>query len=280
MAQMDALDRAQVALEGLSVGDAFGEQHGAPTTGGLWKWTDDTAMALSIVETLALFARIDPPRLAETFARRYVADPGRGYGGGAHQVLTAIAEGADYDQAAKLLFDGEGSCGNGAAMRAAPLGAFFAGDLEQTVNEAINSALPTHAHPDGIAGAVAIAVAAAMVFDGERDPAQLLALVNAYTPVGPTLAGLQRAATMLDASVVEAASVLGSGQRVLAEDTVPFAVWCAATHLNDYEAAMWACVDAGGDLDTTCAMVGGIVVGATGLAGIPPAWRAAREPFA
>jgi ADP-ribosylglycohydrolase len=35
----------------------------------------------------------------------------------------------------------------------------------------------------------------------------------------------------------------------------------------------------GGDIDTTCAIVGGIVVGAVGLAGIPADWRASREPL-
>ena len=34
-----------------------------------------------------------------------------------------------------------------------------------------------------------------------------------------------------------------------------------------------------GDTDTICAMVGGIVVGTVGLAGIPADWRAAREPL-
>jgi ADP-ribosylglycohydrolase len=49
------------------------------------------------------------------------------------------------------------------------------------------------------------------------------------------------------------------------------------THLADFAEALWACGSAGGDIDTTCAMVGGIVVGAVGVAGIPAEWRAARE---
>jgi len=66
---------------------------------------------------------------------------------------------------------------------------------------------------------------------------------------------------------------------VMAADTIPFAIWCAATHLVDYVGALWSCGEVGGDTDTTCAMVGGIVVGAVGLEGIPPEWRAAREPL-
>jgi hypothetical protein len=39
------------------------------------------------------------------------------------------------------------------------------------------------------------------------------------------------------------------------------------------------CGSVGGDIATTCAIVGGIVVGAVGLAGIPADWRASREPL-
>lgn len=65
----------------------------------------------------------------------------------------------------------------------------------------------------------------------------------------------------------------------MAADTVPFALWCAVHFLADYEAALWCCCDVGGDVDTTCAMVGGIVAGAVGIEGIPVLWREAREPL-
>ncbi len=289
---MHAMDRARLALEGLSVGDAFGEQflHAGPATraqiagqrvppspGRRWTWTDDTAMALSILEVLAARGTVDPDALARAFGRRYRAEPGRGYGGGAHQVLGELAAGAPYEVTAQALFGGQGSCGNGGGMRAAPVGAYFAGDMDAVVAEATRSAAPTHAHPDGIAGAVAIAVAAAAVVAGERDPRAVIAQVVARTPPGPTRDGCQRALPMLRADHVTVAAELGNGSRVISSDTVPFAVWCAATHLADYAGALWACTEVGGDIDTTCAMVGGIVVGAVGLAGIPAAWRAARE---
>jgi ADP-ribosylglycohydrolase len=65
----------------------------------------------------------------------------------------------------------------------------------------------------------------------------------------------------------------------MAQDTVPFAVWVADRFLDDYPAAIAACIAAGGDVDTTCAIAGGIVAAHTGVAGIPPAWLAAREPL-
>lgn len=71
----------------------------------------------------------------------------------------------------------------------------------------------------------------------------------------------------------EAAYVLGNGSRVTAQDTVPFTLWVAAHHLDDYRAAITTCVKAGGDVDTTAAIVGGIIAAA------PPRWRDEREPL-
>jgi ADP-ribosylglycohydrolase len=82
---------------------------------------------------------------------------------------------------------------------------------------------------------------------------------------------------MLRAEHYTVAAEVGNGSRVLSADTVPFAIWCAATHLADFGGACWACVEVGGDIDTTCAMAGGIIVGAVGLAGIPDGWHTSRE---
>lgn len=290
---MKPVDRARLVLEGLSVADAFGEQllHAGPNTRGIavgnrsapvgrrWMWTDDTAMAISIFEVLEATGGIDPALLAAAFARRYVEDPARGYGRGAHEVLSEIARGVPYDVAARALFGGEGSCGNGGGMRSAPIGGYFADDLGAVVDHAARSAAPTHAHADGVAGAIAVAVAAATVFAGERDPRALLDTVIARTPAGPTRTGLVRAIPLLRAEPLSVATELGNGSGVIAADTIPFSVWCAATHLADYAGALWACAEVGGDIDTTCAIVGGIVVGAVGLAGIPEAWRTSREPL-
>lgn len=82
-----------------------------------------------------------------------------------------------------------------------------------------------------------------------------------------------------NASVQFAVSVLGNGVRLFAQDTVPFALWCAAAHLSNYEEALWLTVSGLGDRDTTCAIVGGIVASHIGTGGIPPAWLKSREPL-
>lgn len=291
LAEGARIGRARLALEGLAIGDAFGEgffvgdesvaidliaRRVVPD--GSWRWTDDTAMAITVTEVLVRHGRIDADALATGFARRYAADPARGYGAGTHQVLGAIAQGVPWGRASRLGF-ADGSKGNGAAMRSAPVGAYFAGDAARIVEAARLSALPTHAHIDAVDGSIAVALAAgyaAAIGDGHR-PSGLLAFVVGHLSPGVIAEGVWRARDLGDVTPQEAAAVLGSGRRVLAEDTVPFALWCADRHLGAFEEALWATVAGLGDRDTTCAIVGGIAACAGTIDDLPPTWRARRE---
>jgi ADP-ribosylglycohydrolase len=66
---------------------------------------------------------------------------------------------------------------------------------------------------------------------------------------------------------------------VIASDTVPFCLWCAARHASSYTDAIWTTVSGLGDRDTNCAIVGGIVALSAGRDSIPPGWLKAREPI-
>jgi ADP-ribosylglycohydrolase len=281
----------------LSVGDAFGERFFGTESVVLsriaarslpaspWFWTDDTAMALSVCQVLEQYGRVDSDALAMRFASAYRRDPRRGYGGTAQEILMAISLGAPWREVAAEVFDGQGSMGNGAAMRAAPIGAYFADDLEAAAEQAGASAAPTHAHAEGVAGAVAVAVAAALACRvrmgrAQSSPAAFLSEVTARTPPGATQDGLARACGLaLESEPFQAAALLGSGRNVTSADTVPFSLWCAARHLNDFEQALWSTVSGLGDRDTTCAIVGGVVALAVGEAGIPRGFVEAREPL-
>lgn len=270
------------SLTGLSVGDALGAQSFvsridvADPPPGPWPWTDDTEQACCLVAVLAE-GDFDRDAFADLLGRHH--DPYRGYGPGAVVMLREIREGLPWPIAAAAAFDGQGSAGNGAAMRAAPLGAWHADSLAHAAAQGARAAEVTHAHLEGIAGGVAVTVAAAVAtagrLDGLRPP--LLRAVTAHTPEGRVRDGLIRAGRLQD--VAEAAYELGNGARAMARDTVPFAVWVADRFLDDYPAAIAACVRAGGDVDTTCAIVGGIVAAYTGPTGIPSPWLAAREPL-
>ncbi len=235
-------------------------------------------MALSIVETLRAHGEIQQDALAAAFAKRFMADPYRGYGKGAFALLGRIAKGEDWRIAAPKLF-GHGSYGNGAAMRAAPIGGFFSGDPSRAASEAQLSAAVTHAHREGQAGAMAVAAAAALAA-GRGDLAAGRTLIQETLPYVPDGATRNRIAASLDIpaeAFEEAVRVLGTGWEVSAQDTVPFCLWCAAHCLRDFEAAMWRTAAGMGDRDTTCAIVGGIV--ALSSRQVPAAWIARREPL-
>ncbi|MFJ4786772.1 ADP-ribosylglycohydrolase family protein [Streptomyces sp. NPDC088794] len=273
------LDRALNSLRGLTVGDALGSQFFVPENypllqrralpADLWQWTDDTEMACSVVAVLAAHRRIDQDALARSFAVRHDFD--RGYGPAVNRLLRLVREGGDWRELSAQLFNGQGSWGNGAAMRIAPLGAWYADDPEQAVHQAEISAYPTHQHREAVVGAMAVAAAAALAgaSDGPPSPEKLLDGVLALVPKSAVGAGLRRARDMLDyddAGTV--AAVLGCGRRTSAHDTVPFALWSAARGLGDFERAFWTTAQVGGDVDTNCAIVGGVI--AAGKAGAPP----------
>jgi ADP-ribosylglycohydrolase len=108
----------------------------------------------------------------------------------------------------------------------------------------------------------------------------LINAVVARTPDGEVASRLRRIADApfhLHPQMI--ASTVGCGTQISAPDTVPFAVWCAARHLDDLTEALWATASASGDVDTTCAVVGGIVAARTGLVGVPDDWLKAAEPL-
>ncbi len=310
------IERAAIALDGLSVGDALGEtcftdenyeailEDPRATAAGPWPWTDDTAMALGIYEILGEFGRIEQNALARRFATRFTAQPFRGYGAGAHRLLHQIHIGIEWRFAAKTVFPG-GSFGNGSAMRIAPLAGYFAEDDYAVVAEQARlSAEVTHAHPEGIAGGIAAAIAGAYAWKrrGDRsDPEvkhDLFDAVLAFTPPGEVRDGIERATKIpfellgepevrlvdhgmrtfpFDTSMVPVVRQLGNGSKISCQDTVPFCVWAAARHLDDYQAALVTTIRVGGDIDTNCAIVGGIVALAVGRDGIPADWLRDRE---
>jgi len=291
----ERMQRALLSFDGLSVGDGFGEtfftnwdiierrlefREPPPPP---WFVTDDTTMALSIVRCLKRRGQIEQDALAKAFAEEYMRDPTRGYGGMARQILFAISKGFSWKEVSRRAFEGEGSCGNGGAMRSAPIGAYFADDYERVVYEAKASAEVTHAHPDGKTGAAAVALAAAWMVREPQAAGQLghglIEFVLEQLPQTETFHQLKKALKVsFDVSPRSAASILGNGTRVISSDTVPFCLWCAARHATSYTDALWATVSGLGDRDTTCAIVGGIVALRAGRESIPVEWLQAREP--
>jgi ADP-ribosylglycohydrolase len=291
---MDRLQRAYHCLEGLSVGDALGGffEFSRGTISrriteriipqGTWHWTDDTQMALSLVAVLGLTGGIDQDTLATSLATHY--ERARGYGMASRAVLKGIRADGDWRTHAARAFQGQGSYGNGCASRVPPVGAYFADDLDAVVDHAQRSAAVTHAHPEASAGAIAVAVATAWAWRLRNDiPPSRTAFLDLVLPFVPTSTVREKLAQArdvpADTTLEEAVTLLGNGSQTTVQDTVPLALWCAGEQLGSYEEAIWLTLAAQGDCDTTCAIVGGIVVMSTGLEALPATWRAAREPL-
>lgn len=283
-------------LEGLATGDALGESYsygyqnvrdrlGVPLENiGLRRYTDDTEMASAVLEVLVRLRGIDEDVLAWQFRRRFKRDSERGYGKMTRRWLEQTLAGEDWRQVTERAFGG-GSFGNGSAMRVAPVGAYFFDDYNKTASMATASANVTHAHPEGIAGAVAVAVATAVAVRGRGQDinsvtTELWNQVCLKVSEGRTAAGLQRARALSpEASVQEAAKLLGNGSDITCMDTVPFCVWNASRCLDNFPEAIISTIEIGGDCDTNAAIVGAIVAGYSGRKAVPESWIAGREPL-
>lgn len=290
--------RSLVSLDGLSTGDAFGESFFSfsqekyyhyfedrilpEAESGMWRFTDDTQMALSLMENLRLYQSIEQDQLTRSLVEHY--EPGRAYGAEMHTLLRALRQDPiSWSRLVRAQNNGQGLAGNGAATRVAPLGAFFADDLQQVVKQARLSAMVTHSHPEAIAGAIAVAVASALAYKyrvrGLRpECGEWIEQILPFVPGSEVHKGLQSARDLsTQLSAIDAAALLGSGDRTDASDSIPYVIWCAGRFLDNYEEALWQTVSGLGDVDSTCAMVGGIVVSYTGVEKIPADWVENRE---
>ncbi len=285
------------SLLGVALGDAIGEiaQHDMTrihrtledilSARARFEWTDDTAMTIGLAETLIADGGIDGERLSARFHAHWSAEPWRGYAGGPPTVF-ALAEkdGISYRDAANrvsaAIFHGEGSWGNGGAMRAAPVGLFFAGN-EDLYERAAESARPTHTHPLGIEGAALIAKAVSLAlaadpaaaFDRDYFVTELRSFCR--TPGFRLKLDLMAEFLVARISDSEAAKRLVTDIAALetALESVPFALWSFLNHPYSFEDCLSCAVMNGGDADTLGAMACGISGAYLGEEALPGRWK-------
>jgi poly(ADP-ribose) glycohydrolase ARH3 len=237
----------------------------------LLPYTDDTQLSLALIDHLVCDPDpVEPALLARRMLARY--DDRRGYGAGMRRLVGLWRDGWQVDAAATAVFP-DGSFGNGAAMRVAPVGLRWAGKPELITALATRSARVTHVHPVGIDGAVvqAHAVAAAASTRG-FGPAHIAALPTMTDQLSD---GLRMAAALpSDTPAPAAARALGTAP--IAQRSVPAALWCAAT-APDVETTIALAVALGGDTDTIGAMAGAVRGAADGPASVPDRWRRTLE---
>jgi poly(ADP-ribose) glycohydrolase ARH3 len=239
------------------------------------QYTDDTAMSIGIAETLIEQGVIDPLILGETFRKNYEREPWRGYGPGPPIVFNLVQQGFSYQEAARRLFRGTGSFGNGAAMRITPIGLYFH-DSPELYERAVQSAEVTHAHPLGKDGAAILASIIAMVIslspEEEFPIDQILSKLKKVSQTIEFQEKLSLVAELLheDANQQRAANELGTN--VTIHGSVPFAIYSFLKHPRSYTDCLLHAILIRGDRDTIGAMACGISGSYLGIDKLPSEW--------
>jgi len=244
-------------------------------------YTDDTAMAIGLAESIKKLGRIDQKDLGNTFRRNYAREPWRGYAQGPPTLFALVERlGMSYTEAARSMFDGSGSFGNGAAMRIVPVGLFFHNSL-QLYEHACASAEVTHAHPVGMDGAAiqALAIARAVTLDPQETfPADSFIrelIKSARTPeIREKMILVQ---TLLAEEVPPLRSADRLGRNVSIHESMPFAIYSFLRHSKSFKECLLCAVLHGGDRDTLGAMACAISGAYLGIQGIPKAWQEKLE---
>lgn len=173
------------------------------------------------------------------------------------------------------------SKGCGGVMRVAPIGLYFEGrriSSDEIDMIGAEAAALTHGHELGFIPAAALVhiVNAVSHSDSIRLEDAVIDSIRAMERLFPTAEHLPDFITLMDKAVslskndiddLENIRQLGEGW--VAEETLAIAVYCALKHQSDFEQAIIASVNHGGDSDSTGAVTGNILGANLGVDAIP-----------
>ena len=293
-----AVDRAVGAVIGSAVGDALGagyegsypHRHEEITMrGGLdrrrqrGEWTDDTAMALGILDVLAT-GSTDTDAIAANFIAWSAAGP-PDIGQQTRWVLNSAARPRDVPNRARAYMRHRPeAAGNGALMRTAPVALAAPGDRDEVVHLAAEIASLTHTHPDSVAACVlwSLAIEEAIRCADACETFDFGAAVFRgleYMPPGPRRT---RWADLIDTALTTPDApearrrftpngwVVTAFQAALwAISNTPVPPGRPAEHFRE---VLVAAVRVGHDTDTVAAIAGGLLGARWGLEAIPDRW--------
>jgi poly(ADP-ribose) glycohydrolase ARH3 len=284
-------DKFLGGMIGTALGDAIGELAFRRRTKGellsevedrqTLVYTDDTAMAIGLAESLIEVGGLDQQHLGDTFRANYRREPWRGYASGPPTVFSKVARREmTYPEAAETLYGGEGSYGNGAAMRIAPLGLLFH-NASSLYQKAQLSAVVTHAHPIGVDGAAvqAEAVAQAVGLDPRKALSgdDFLGRLLDTAQTSEMRDKLARVRDLMKEGTLPQRAARELGQGVAVDRSLPFAVYCFVRQPDSFENCLLCAVLNGGDRDTVGAMACAVSGAYLGVEAIPQAWREKLE---
>ena len=283
------LDRARGAMCGLAIGDSFGDAsrksdnqlaYGITTDfgeGAAWS-TDDTEFGLLTAKTLiACGGQLTLERVTQAWRDEVVSLGQELNRGGASEMEAA-------ENLRRGLLPPETGLYNsyahsdGAAMRAAPIGIAFAGDVERCARVAEIDACISHSR-EGVWGAQAVACAVSAAMAG-ADFDEILKAARYPVPKDSWLSyAMDQAFLIVDAAegrFLDAWMPLHDRLRTRYKASVPEAVAQACGMLKlcheDFRSAVVWAGNFGRDADTIGAICGSILGAHFGLSGIPARW--------
>lgn len=234
------------------------------------QYSDDTQMSLMVAESLIDNHGFNPDDLAARYVDWIVSGRARGYGKTTLMAVENLQSGKHWSESGIA-----GSYGNGTAMRAAPFGVYFRNDLRSLINIVkIDSAI-THASEDAEAGALAIALTAAYAVNNDLD--KLLDKLYEQLPNSKVKSIVYSLDSLINSEYItpsQALRVLGTKANVI--ETVPSALYCFLK-FDNYQDAVLAAIKAGGDTDTTAAIVGALFGAKDGIKAIDKSFHTVED---
>ena len=233
-------------------------------------YTDDTQMTISVLEEMVENGSIIQSSLQQRFQKRF--SRWRGYGGGMLEVIEYWRSGIEVQSAAKKIYGGAGSFGDGAAMRIAPLSAFFdLGERDDLIEQIIKCSEITHVHSYGISGAILQAYGVLLALNDVAVNDWLdyffeLPIESAYKiKLESVIRALER-----QPSPQECAKIIGNSPEAM--QAVPSAVYSVMRNHKSFADTISFAIGMGGDTDTIGAMAGAISGAKLGYSEIPDKW--------
>lgn len=237
------------------------------------QYSDDTQFSITIAHSLVDNNGFNPDDLSQRYVELFTSKTIRGYGKTTLSAVQNLMAGKHWSESGIA-----GSYGNGTAMRAAPFGVWYrdsgaqAEDLLETCRV---DAQITHASDEAIAGSIAIALAA--FYAVNQDTEQLVEKIHPHLPESKVKSSIYSLGTLVSADHISPAAALGFlGTKADVRMTVPAALYCFMK-FDNYQDAVLAAINAGGDTDTTGAIVGALFGAKLGMKGIDPKFYSVED---
>lgn len=243
------------------------------------QYTDDTLMSIALASSLIENGKFVPEHVASEYLSWYNSGNTRGIGNTTAGAMVNLKLGSQWTESGLThSVDGLPAGGNGTAMRAAPIGLWYRKDPEQLLQVAMDDASITHNSHEPMMGSVAVALAVSLLANGTHTPMEALETVLEIVSDSVVREKLAEACAYLKESVEPTEALAKLGVSGYVPETVGAAFYCFCATQNFKDAVVLA-VKAGGDTDTTAAIVGALAGTYYGLEGIPSEYKDRVENF-